>query len=331
MSLQLKPVWQFEAADCAAALGFDPTGGSVAVALASGPLVILDARTGKLQRELPGHSPGTNTLCWSPDGQTLVTGGQDGAAIAWDVATGSPTALLPKDKTWVEKVACDPTNQWVAIAAGKRVHFAARGSAAGPAIEVESTVTGLAWLDKRLLVSCYGGVRALEPGKPTPVKKYNWKGSLLGVFPAPDGRFIVCPTQESAVHIWKMKGGEDFEMTGFPAKVRQVAFAPNSNAMANDGGKHITVWDFRGKGPGGREPLVCEGHKDQVTFLAFSRAGGSAWVVSASRDGTVRAWGEKPRTLKIDAARPIEIGALSADEKHLVVGDARGRLTAVEL
>lgn len=332
MSLQLAHRWDFDAEDCAACVAFDPRGQAVAVALASGPVLVLDAATGQVRCRLAGHPPGTNALCWSADGTVLATGGQDGAALAWNVGSGKSTTLVSASKTWVEKVACDPSSDWIAIAAGKRVTFAqAASGVAGAGIELESTVTGLVWVGKRVLASCYGGVRALEPGKLEVAKKYNWKGSVLGVFPSPDGRFIVCPTQESAVHIWKLKGGEDFEMTGFPAKVRNVAFAPNSNAMANDGGKHITVWDFRGRGPAGREPLVCEGHKQQVTFVGFSRAGDTAWVVSASRDGTVRAWGEKPRTLPVGDRRPLEVGALSPDERQLVVADDKGRLTAIEL
>ena len=53
-----------------------------------------DVATGQLDgRALRhGHEQGYYTLALSPDGRTLVTGGNDHRVIRWDVATGAPLA-----------------------------------------------------------------------------------------------------------------------------------------------------------------------------------------------------------------------------------------------
>ncbi len=43
---------------------------------------------------LEGHAGSVACATWSPDGQTLATGGQDKTIRVWDVATGSERATL---------------------------------------------------------------------------------------------------------------------------------------------------------------------------------------------------------------------------------------------
>ncbi len=52
-----------------------------------------DAASGKLVREINGHTGPVFALAFSPDGQTLVSGGWDGTIRMWDVATGSELAM----------------------------------------------------------------------------------------------------------------------------------------------------------------------------------------------------------------------------------------------
>ncbi|MBL8952876.1 MAG: hypothetical protein JNK82_19010 [Myxococcaceae bacterium] len=332
MQIFLRGGWRFSAGEYVVALEYSPDGRSVAVLSAAGRLSVLEADTGAQRFTTAAHSAPGTCLAWSADGSTVVTGGQDGAVTLCDARTGVVRPLVSSGPRWVEHVACHPKRPWVAVAVGKTLRIMQLdGVELGTARELASTVTGVAWRDEQVLVGCYGGVFAFEPRRAEVVRSYRWKGSLLGLRLTPDERFIVCPTQENAVHIWKLKGKEDFEMSGFPTKVRCVVFSHNANAMANDAGKHITMWDFRGTGPAGRQPLVLEGHDAQVTFLAFCRAANSVWVVSAARDGKVKAWGEPTASaVPLDGA-PLEIGAASPNGCDVTVAAASGVVTAVSL
>jgi len=81
-SLELRWSWGF---DCC----FHPSGERVAATFHGGHVEVYDVATGERTQELRGHGGvphGTRCAAWSPDGDTLVTGGADGRLIAWDVA-----------------------------------------------------------------------------------------------------------------------------------------------------------------------------------------------------------------------------------------------------
>ncbi|MDJ0606009.1 WD40 repeat domain-containing protein, partial [Microcystis sp. M53602_WE12] len=50
--------------------------------------------TGKEIRTLKGHDGSVNSVNFSPDGKTLVSGSDDGTIILWDVETGKEIRTL---------------------------------------------------------------------------------------------------------------------------------------------------------------------------------------------------------------------------------------------
>lgn len=330
--MSLEVLWSLEAPEACAQLTFSPDGTRLAAPTLAGPVLLVDAASGRVEQVLEGHRAGALSAAFSPDGALLATCGQDGRACVWSLATGARVELRCGGQGWTEHATFSADGKSLALAKGKSVHFfTPAGERLGVPSQVESTVTGLCWVQgqQRVLVSCYGGLRFLVPAQPQPDRRNDWKGSLLGLALSPDGRWAVAPTQDNAIHIWKLKGGVDLEMSGFASRVRTLAFAPNSNALANDAGNTITLWDFRGKGPGGREPLALEGHTGQVTWLSYARKAGELALLSASRDGSVRLWGPQAQLRQLE--HPLEVGAVTPALDGAVVGDAQGKLHALRI
>nr|XP_022291459.1 chromatin assembly factor 1 subunit B-like isoform X1 [Crassostrea virginica] len=61
-----------------------------------------------------GHLAEVYDLCWSADGKKIVSGSMDNTAIVWDVVKEQRLALFNEHKSFVQGVAMDPLNEYVA-------------------------------------------------------------------------------------------------------------------------------------------------------------------------------------------------------------------------
>jgi WD40 repeat protein len=94
------------------------------------------------------------------------------------------------------------------------------------------------------------------------------RGWVLGVAWSPDGRHLAAGTQESSVVFWRVgapSGTPPSQMTGYAAKVTQVAWDASSRYLATAGGSAVTIWDISGEGPEGRTPQELDGHDERVS------------------------------------------------------------------
>lgn len=73
-------------------------------------------------KRLQGHGKegDVSDLCWSPDGQLLLSGSVDNTAIVWDVKKGHKICVLTEHKGYVQGVAWDPLNKYLATLSADR-------------------------------------------------------------------------------------------------------------------------------------------------------------------------------------------------------------------
>ena len=69
---------------------------------------------------LRGHIQDVSDLCWSPDGQRLVSGSVDNTAIVWDIHKGQRLHKIVEHKGFVQGVTWDPIGKWLATLSADR-------------------------------------------------------------------------------------------------------------------------------------------------------------------------------------------------------------------
>ena len=212
---------------------------------------------------------GGGILCAATDGKRIVMGGDNGKLVALD-AKGAVTeiALDPK-RRWIDNVALHPDGA-VAWSVGKTA-FVRSGKNEDKFFEVPSTVGGLAFAPKgfRLAVAHYNGVTMWFPNMAANGEFLEWAGSHLGVAFSPDNKFLVTAMHEPALHGWRLADNRHMRMSGYPGRVKSMAWSAGGKFLATSGADMVIMWPFAGKdGPMGKEPAMLAPLQVRVSVVA---------------------------------------------------------------
>lgn len=273
-------------------------GARLAVGTGDGALFVVDTERGMVQQHWAAHAFGTLSVAWSPDAQTLVSGGQDGRIRFWDVGRDEGLAnvdaappIASRNTAWVEYLAWSADGTLCAAAAGAHVSLWSRdGTLVRRFSPLRSTVADLQWLPdgERLSATGYGGITVWSRRQEEPVDQLDWKGSFFAHAWSPNGKWLAAGMQESAVHIFEIATRGNLEMTGYHQKVTKLAFSSDGKKLVTNGGPYACVWNFAGAGPAGTRPVSLAGHVLPITDVAFYRQG--LWLVTGAEDGQVLMW-----------------------------------------
>jgi WD40 repeat protein len=324
--------WTAHLEDYIGSLGWSSEGELVATASLGGDLHVLQAASGAERTPLTGHPGGALVVAWSHDGAVLASGGTDGAVRSWDRSTGAEATVV-LGGGWVGDLAWSPGSRRLAAAAGRDVVLLnGELEAVDRWPDQPSTIRSLAWTSdgRQVGAGCYGGVRWFEPGKADVHRVFAWKGSLLRLAAAPNGKWLASGNQDLSVHLWRLWSGDELEMTGYPVKVEHLDWHHSSRWLAVGNAEHVTVWDVSGKGPRGRRPKVLGGVTGKVTALAWQPVGDL--LAAGSSEGDVVLWGSvRARSPRATVSLGSEVSALawSPDGTRLLAGTAAGLVTVV--
>lgn len=272
-------------------------GTHLAAASLAGDGVIM--RDGELARKLTNHPMGILSMAWSPKSDVLATGGQD-HVLRLSTREGDLAAF--ELSGWVDAVAWSPSHPLLAVAAGRDVLTIRTEDAPTRDEDVhrhDSTVTSLAWSPngRRVAAGSYGGVWFYEDGAADAVKHFSWKGAVLALAVAPNGKWIASGNQDNSVHVWRLWSGDDMQMSGYAGKILHLAFDDTSRYLATGDIGDITLWDFSGRGPNGSTPKQLAGQTRHTSGLAWH----GRRIVSASADGSVYLWNPSRPGTKLEA------------------------------
>ena len=249
-----------------------PLGGAVAGAcyLGATPVFALSegvlAFTGDEPLRVEAHRGVLLSL--AADARAILTGGDDGRVVRTR-GDGSTEVLFEQKGRWIDHVAAGADGMF-AFSVGKTAHF--RPAKSEPkTLDVASTVGGLAFAPKgtRLAIAHYGGATLWFPNAQAKPELLEWKGSHRGIAWSPDMRFVVTTMQEPALHGWRLADGGHMRMSGYPARVKSMAFAAGGKFLATSGSNEAILWPFSGKdGPMGKQPTMLAPRDVKVSCVA---------------------------------------------------------------
>ncbi|NQU60384.1 MAG: WD40 repeat domain-containing protein [Rhodospirillales bacterium] len=273
------------------------------------------------------------------DGRSVLIGTDDGRLLTFAPETGT-AELASIPGAWIEQVASHPRAGLRAFSAGRGVYVLDQnGTTLAVFDDHPSTVAGLSFSPDgdRLAAAHYDGVSIWAVNDPdlskTEPETLEWHGSHTAVSWSPDGQFIVTAMQDKEMHCWKMPEKTDMKMSGYPSKIRSLAWTPDSAYIAASGAGGVTSWCCKGKGPSGKPPLefgyVYEGI---VTQVAAHPENGM--LVGGYDDGTVMIGvieKEEAAIARAADGNPITCLAFSPDGQSLVCGSENGTVGIINI
>ena len=275
-----------------------------------------------------GHDAAVYSVDVSPDGTRVATGGDDGLARVWDLATGA-SLLERRYAGGVRRVRFSPDGSRLAVVGLDQVvhvHDARTGAVLRSFTGHENRVFDVAWLA--------------------------------------DGTRLVTGSFDGSARIWSMARDEPLYIhRGHTGPVRAISVAPDGTAAATIDDDGVQLWDlatgavrarwpFTGgvgveSDPTGRYVLACSSGSarawrldDRTPALELNDVGdlmSARWssdgrfVVTASIDATTRIWdargGELLAVLSHGDHVPVFRAAFSDDGRHVVSGSQDGSFT----
>ena len=233
-----------------------------AVALGDGTVRLFDSETFDAAPVVAAaHNGAALCLAADIDKGAFLSGGEDGKLVR-TAPMGTTETLADLKGKWVEHVTAHAGGGVRVYSSGKDAFILGKKSKEARKITHPTSVGGLAInpKGKRLAATHYNGVSlwwlAAQDSPPTVLE---WKGSHLQVVWSPDGDYVLTAMQENALHGWRLSDNEHMRMSGYPAKVRSIAFTRRGHFLASGGSEQVICWPFTGGGPMGKAPVEFGG------------------------------------------------------------------------
>jgi WD40 repeat protein len=288
------PDVNFAQADLAKSVFTDTFGGILCVAWSrEGGLLAAGTVTGEIRlwsasglplQTIQGHTDWVYSVAFSPDGKTLVSGGDDQVVCLWEVSSGKCLNMFHGHTRGVYSVAFSPDGKILASGGNDQ------------AVRLWDVSSG------KLLHTLQGSANAV------------WS-----VVFSPDGKILASGSDDRTVCLWEVSSGKLLQtLSGHRHWVRSVAFSPDGRTLASGSfDQTIRLWEVSS----GTLLHTLRDHASTVWSVAFNPDG--KILASGSDDKTVRLWeissGKLLQTLS-GHSRWVRSVAFSPDGRTLASG-----------
>ncbi|MBY0522718.1 MAG: protein kinase [Gemmataceae bacterium] len=297
------------------------------LALASGGVVhLVDAATGQKRIAAPGHSSVIDHLVFSPDDQTLASGGRDGVAKLWDVLSGQPQATLRHGTIGINGIGFTPDGKIVAtgewynsklwdVATGQPRHTfdAPKAGQGSMALAPDGKVLAAGNVD--------GTVTLLDMGSKKTLRTIPAGKGGIYVSYAPDGRTIIMRGALDGVSkLWDVAGNRE---RGTLPPAWNVVPSPDGRTATVSSGElgDLRLFDLTTA----QVKMPLEGHTRKVEAMVYSPDG--QMIASVGHDGRVFVWeptSRRRRAHEWHLPGPVQSVAFAPDSRHIATVNGNG-------
>jgi WD40 repeat protein len=286
-------VWHTQLNDYVTGLGWSNDGCWLCASSTKGEVSIINTSDFSVRLISNAHNDGIICLAHSPNKNRFLTGGQDGKICLWNTEEGRVFKSLEGGSSWVEHAQWSPDGEYFASASGRILRIWSKdGEMLNEYKEEASTISALYWKSDstEIIYACYGGVKFIRKTENNSYETLPWQNSMISLFWSPDSKFICAGTQDNCLHVWPLpyKLKSDFQMSGYPNKIKNITWDSESKYMATPSAEDVVLWKFAGQLPIGTRPQKLSGHHFKISTLQFQNRG--KYLATGDINGEVLLW-----------------------------------------
>ena len=235
-----------------------------------------------------GHELFVQAVAFSPDGQTVASGGKDKTVRFLEAATGRPTGVVLSHNQGVQGLAYSPDGRFLLVTCGSsderagEARFWDLASSTGIVLEDDrdaykadysadgQTLLVVGLEEGRLYDATTRRLLARLPHGRERAKEITSGGSRRAGEFSPDGRLVLTTGLDGMVRIWDARSGKP---VGEPLRTEHLlltaTFHPDGKRIAAGGSDGTFLWELSDR----RNPVKTWLHRGPVVAVAYSRDG----------------------------------------------------------
>jgi len=246
---EMRCISELKLRSCINSLAFHPSQDMLAAALDSGWIELYDLQTGKMMGALEGQSTSEVwTVCFSPDGNNILSGSLDRAIRVWDVRERECKWALRGHDEWVNGIAVSSDGSTIVSGSGDKT------------VRIWDTKT----------MACRKTLRGHED-------------FVRSVCVTGDNKHIVSASDDCSLRVWNMQNEQLVtKIQAHQKGIYCVAASKTSKVVSSSRDFSVKVWDVANPKS---TPKEWKGHKGDVNSCCFFDDG--KWVASCSDDKKV--------------------------------------------
>ena len=268
--------------------------GAILVVAAGIGIWLYDTTTYQEVALLTAHTSAVKCLVFSPDGNILASGGEDGTILLWHRSTGAQK-VLTKSTESVSNLAFSPDGKTLASGSGGTIRFwdTITGEQKGALTGLPKNISDLSFSpDGKTIVSVtWNGEICISDtitGKPKKTFTVRMADSVFSIAFSPYGKIVAIGSRDGNIYLSDLNTSKlKFTLTGHSEDVERVTFSPDGKTLASSSyiDETVRIWDVHT----GEHRRTLTGHTGDIAGLAFS-PDGKTLVSSGSGDGIIRFW-----------------------------------------
>jgi len=246
---EMRCIAELKLRSCINSLAFHPNQDMLAAALDSGWIELYDLKTGKMMGALEGQSTSEVwTVCFSPDGNNILSGSLDRAIRVWDVRERECKWALRGHDEWVNGIAVSSDGSTIVSGSGDKT------------VRIWDTKT----------MACRKTLRGHDD-------------FVRSVCVTGDNQHIVSASDDCSLRVWGLKSEQLVtKIQAHQKGIYCVAASKTSKVVSSSRDFSVKVWDVANTKSA---PKEWKGHKGDVNSCCFFDDG--KWVASCSDDKKV--------------------------------------------